>query len=65
MITVPKALIAELEALVADMEAKGIEAEDAAARLNIALGDMLTVATDRSRLAHKAHALLRKMKEQG
>jgi hypothetical protein len=64
MITVPRSSIAELESLISKLEEKGIQAEDAAARLNQALGDILTVAADRSRLAHEAHNLLKRIQQE-
>jgi hypothetical protein len=64
MITVPKEILRELLQIIEEMEEKGMEAENAAARLNEALGDMLTVAADRSRLAHRAHKLLKGVERQ-
>jgi hypothetical protein len=61
MITVPKALLLQLEEKISRLEQKGMEAENAAAALNRALGDLLDVAAERSRLAHEAHNLLREM----
>ena len=61
MITVPKVRIAEIERLLEALEQKGIEAEDAAARLNRALGEILSIAAERSRLAHQAHKILREI----
>ena len=63
MITVPKAELKKLDELIEQLEEMGIRAEDAAARLNIALGDILAVAADRSRIAHDAHKLLRKLQQ--
>ncbi len=65
MITVPRALIEELQNLIIAMEEKGMEAENAAARLNSALGDILSVAAERSRLAHEAHKLLTRLQQEG
>lgn len=64
MIPVSRALLAELERLITEMEEKGAQAEDAAARLNSALADILWVATERSRLAHEAHKLLKRMRSE-
>ena len=64
MISVPKALLRDLLQMIEEMEEKGMEAENAAARLNDAVGDMLAVAADRSRLAHRAHKLLKDVERQ-
>jgi hypothetical protein len=61
MISIPRQLLLRLEEKISLLERKGIEAENAAAALNRALGDLLDVATERSRLSHEAHALLREM----
>jgi hypothetical protein len=61
MISVPKELVHRLEEKISLLEQKGMEAENAAAALNRALGDLLEVAAERSRLAHEAHKLLREM----
>jgi hypothetical protein len=65
MITVRRELLRRLEEKITALEQKGMEAENAAARLNQALGDLLSVAAERSRLAHEAHRLLREMSDEG
>ncbi len=61
MITVRKELLRRLEEKISALERKGMEAENAAANLNRALGDLLTVTAERSRLAHEAHRLMREI----
>ena len=66
-------LLRRLEALILQMDSLGIEGEDAAARVTAAiphlsgdvkdelvtaLGDVLEIITERSRLAHEAHRVM-------
>jgi hypothetical protein len=68
----------ELNAIIDRMEELGQHAEDAAARVSdavgatgaqaqarlvAAIGDVLEVTTERSRLAHRAHRLIRDMRQ--
>ena len=63
MISISKRLLFRLEEKISTLERKGMEAENAAAALNRALGDLLDVAAERSRLAPEVDAWLREMRQ--
>ena len=60
-VVVPKTKLAEVEYLLNHLEELGVKTEDAAARINEAVADWLSVGAERSRLAYRAHRILREL----